>query len=79
MNSSPQNNAGTGQRRTTGADNSDEEEWSGVVECVKNLLVVPICLRVYSLPRSVCAFPFSLIMFIGEEKKRDRSRIFNCV
>ncbi|EZA60160.1 General receptor for phosphoinositides 1-associated scaffold protein [Ooceraea biroi] len=35
MNSSPQNtnNAGTGQRRTTGVDNSDEEEWSGVVEC----------------------------------------------
>nr|XP_012234461.1 PREDICTED: uncharacterized protein LOC105679164 isoform X2 [Linepithema humile] len=35
MNSSPQNtnNAGTVQRRTTGVDNSDEEEWSGVVEC----------------------------------------------
>ncbi|XP_020284681.1 uncharacterized protein LOC109855180 isoform X2 [Pseudomyrmex gracilis] len=35
MNSSPQNSnsAGTGQRRTPGVDNSDEEEWSGVVEC----------------------------------------------
>lgn len=36
MNSSPQNtNSAGGQRRTTtGVDNSDEEEWSGVVECV---------------------------------------------
>lgn len=35
MNSSPQNtNSAGGQRRTTtGVDNSDEEEWSGVVEC----------------------------------------------
>ncbi|KYM92572.1 General receptor for phosphoinositides 1-associated scaffold protein [Atta colombica] len=35
MNSSPQNTntTGTGQRRTAGVDNSDEEEWSGVVEC----------------------------------------------
>ncbi|EFN70455.1 General receptor for phosphoinositides 1-associated scaffold protein [Camponotus floridanus] len=34
MNSSPQNtNSIGGQRRTTGIDNSDEEEWSGVVEC----------------------------------------------
>ncbi|XP_011694845.1 PREDICTED: uncharacterized protein LOC105454142 isoform X1 [Wasmannia auropunctata] len=35
MNSSPQNTSttGTGQRRTAGVDNSDEEEWSGVVEC----------------------------------------------
>lgn len=37
MNSSPQNtNSIGGQRRTTGIDNSDEEEWSGVVECVIN-------------------------------------------
>lgn len=44
MNSSPQNtnNAGTVQRRTTGVDNSDEEEWSGVVECVINR-VIPNC------------------------------------
>ncbi|KAL0102327.1 hypothetical protein PUN28_018693 [Cardiocondyla obscurior] len=35
MNSSPQNTstAGTGQRRAAGVDNSDEDEWSGVVEC----------------------------------------------
>jgi len=41
MNSSPQNTntTGTGQRRTAGVDNSDEEEWSGVVECVIILLL----------------------------------------
>ncbi|XP_076286205.1 uncharacterized protein LOC143211935 isoform X2 [Lasioglossum baleicum] len=33
MNSSPQNSEVAGQQHRTGVENSDEEEWSGVVEC----------------------------------------------
>ncbi|XP_034172038.2 uncharacterized protein LOC117600533 isoform X3 [Osmia lignaria lignaria] len=33
MNNSPQNTEVAGQQQRTGVENSDEEEWSGVVEC----------------------------------------------
>ncbi|XP_012150906.2 uncharacterized protein LOC100877183 isoform X3 [Megachile rotundata] len=33
MNNSPQNTEVAGQQHRTGVENSDEEEWSGVVEC----------------------------------------------
>jgi hypothetical protein len=58
MNSSPQNtnSAGTVQRRTTGVDNSDEEEWSGVVECVINR-VIPHCFCPLLLPRFAIILP----------------------
>lgn len=34
MNNSPQNTEVAGQQHRAGVENSDEEEWSGVVECV---------------------------------------------
>lgn len=43
MNSSPQNSNNAGTQRRTGIDNSDEEEWSGVVECVISDLLFLLC------------------------------------
>lgn len=61
MNSSPQNTSSTGTQRRAGVDNSDEEEWSGVVECV-----------ITSTPRNISRF--SAVAFSSRPPPRASGR-----